>query len=187
VEVDAVDDSVGDSALTPLQVRLAEVDDAPGIARVRIAGWQSGYRGVVPDSVLDSMSVEGFAERMKHWTWDPASRPHWVCVWNEQIVGWANAWFPGRDSDCAPTTAELVACYVLPEHWRKGIASELMSVAMAAAAEAGMALMTLWVLEQNQRAQAFYARHGFGPDGARKPQEFLVGADLWAMRMARSL
>ncbi len=34
------------------EIRSGSRDDAPGIARVHVASWRSGYAGVVPDSVL---------------------------------------------------------------------------------------------------------------------------------------
>ncbi|MGW5051131.1 GNAT family N-acetyltransferase [Actinokineospora sp. NPDC004072] len=34
---------------------------------------------------------------------------------------------------------------------------------------AGCTLATLWVLERNERAMAFYASRGFTPDGATRP------------------
>ncbi|MCT1603050.1 hypothetical protein M3E18_12115 [Kocuria sp. p3-SID1433] len=41
----------------------------------------------------------------------------------------------------------------------------------------------LWVARDNRRAQAFYRRNGFVPDGAEK-QEDRAG-DLWVMRLVR--
>ena len=39
-------------------VREATVADSAGIARVRIETWRAAYRGLVPQEVLDRLSVE---------------------------------------------------------------------------------------------------------------------------------
>ena len=41
----------------------------------------------------------------------------------------------------------------------------------------------LWALENNTRAIAFYARHGFFPNGERKPEE---GTEEYLIRLERS-
>src|SRR6059058_3443447 len=42
------------SAILPaVHVRTATVDDALAVETVRIRGWQTAYRGIVPDSFLD--------------------------------------------------------------------------------------------------------------------------------------
>ena len=45
-------------------VRRARPEDAGGIARVWIAAWRIAYRGLVPDALLDGLSVD---ERRAHW------------------------------------------------------------------------------------------------------------------------
>jgi hypothetical protein len=39
-------------------VRPATVEDAPAIAAIHVRVWQYAYRGIVPDSFLDSLSSE---------------------------------------------------------------------------------------------------------------------------------
>ena len=42
----------------PARIREAVPDDAPALAALHIGAWQSAYRGLVPDTVLDGLSIE---------------------------------------------------------------------------------------------------------------------------------
>jgi ribosomal protein S18 acetylase RimI-like enzyme len=77
-------------------------------------------------------------------------------------------------------TIELWRFYVdLPHHGR-GLAHELMAVALEAAQARGAATMWLGVWEKNHRAQAFYRKFGFVDVGAH---EFRLGNDLQTDRV----
>ena len=41
-----------------LYIRKAHVRDAEGIARVHVYTWQNAYLGLIPDSILQGLSVE---------------------------------------------------------------------------------------------------------------------------------
>ena len=45
-------------------IRPALVEDSRGIALVHVSSWQHAYRGIVPRSYLDQLSV---ANREKQW------------------------------------------------------------------------------------------------------------------------
>jgi GNAT superfamily N-acetyltransferase len=57
---------------------------------------------------------------------------------------------------------ELWSLYVLAAEYGTGLASRLLEAVLPAGTPA-----ELWVFEANPRARAFYAKHGFVPDGAR--------------------
>jgi ribosomal protein S18 acetylase RimI-like enzyme len=57
---------------------------------------------------------------------------------------------------------------VHPDSWRIGAGRALMDASLAEFAARGFTTATLWVLEGNARAQAFYEGRGFTPDGGRK-------------------
>ncbi len=62
---------------------------------------------------------------------------------------------------------ELSKMYVLPDVHGTGVSTALMHHALAAAAESGVGCVWLGVNQQNQRAQRFYAKHGFTVSGRR--------------------
>lgn len=75
----------------------------------------------------------------------------------DELVGFASAG-PSREED-APTALELYALYVRRALWDTGLGHRLFT------AVAGDAPCTAWVLADNPRALAFYARQGLTPDG----------------------
>lgn len=66
---------------------------------------------------------------------------------------------------------ELVGLYVDPERWCRGIGYLLLSEAQARLGMRGFGRAVLWVLAGNIRAERFYARHGWRPEGAMRNQE----------------
>lgn len=72
-------------------------------------------------------------------------------------------------------TVSLERCYVHADHHGSGVAARLMAATIEAAAEGGAAGIWLGVSEENDRANAFYARHGFEAVGTKR---FHIG-DAW--------
>lgn len=65
-------------------------------------------------------------------------------------------------------TVELARCYVHPRAHGTGVANELMTATLAAAHELGAHGAWLGVSQENERANAFYARHGFEVVGTKR-------------------
>ena len=72
-------------------------------------------------------------------------------------------------------TIELARMYVDPAHHGSGVAGLLMAAALDAARRSGASSVWLGVSEENARANAFYARHGFERVGRKR---FRIG-DRW--------
>ena len=79
---------------------------------------------------------------------------------SNEIIGFADAG-AGRDDDL-PVELELYSIYTLRRTHGTGLGVALLKAAL------GDLPAYLWVLEANVRAQAFYAKNGFQPDGTRK-------------------
>ena len=153
-------------------IRAAVPDDAEEVERLRVAGWQAAYRGILPDDYLNRMRVDG--GRRRRWMTEqataepPSVRVESVAVQGGAIVGWV-AGGRCRDADRpGPGQGEIYAIYVLPEWWGRGVGRLLMAHAVRVLSEAGYRDITLWVLEANQQARRFYQAAGFRPDGSRQ-------------------
>ena len=72
-------------------------------------------------------------------------------------------------------TVSLERCYVHPDHHGSGVAALLMATTLEAATSTGASGIWLGVSEENDRANAFYARHGFEVVGKKR---FHIG-DAW--------
>jgi ribosomal protein S18 acetylase RimI-like enzyme len=152
-------------------IRPAVPEDAEAVERLRIAGWQTAYRGIIPDAYLDSLRVN-VPRRRQYLQALPDDYRNDVAIAYRAIVGWVAAG-PCRDPDRpGPRHGEIFACYVDPDWWRKGTGRLLMDHALEALARDGRDDVTLWVLEGNDRARRFYSSLGFAPDGMRKLADF---------------
>lgn len=151
-----------------LRLRPASLNDVPALARVHVASWRAAYRGLMPDSVLDGLSEEAFADNWRQ-RLTQMPRSTMVAVAAEEVIGFAAAG-PSRDADAVPLkTGELYALYLHPERWGTGTAHRLWSGMHQWLVVEELAVVTLWVLEGNARARAFYERVGFRqePDAVR--------------------
>jgi ribosomal protein S18 acetylase RimI-like enzyme len=147
-------------------IRPAQVDDAEGIATVHVLGWQAAYRGVVPDSYLDSLSIEQRALSWRAFFREPSPTEVWAADANQHLIGWVSMG-ESRDDDAPTGTGELNAIYVLPEYWSSGVGRALWLRAKQRLAERGFRRATLWVLADNDRAVRFYRAAGFSPISER--------------------
>jgi len=57
--------------------------------------------------------------------------------------------------------AELRRLYVIPDRWGEGIGNLLHDAALQSAQRVGATTASLWVLEKNKRARAFYEHRGW--------------------------
>lgn len=150
-----------------LTVRPARLADADGIAEVHVRSWQAAYRGLMPQDVLDGLSVEQRAEGWRGILGDPARISRTLVAERDgRIVGWAG--FGGARDEDAPGTGELWGIYALPEAWSSGVGHALIAAVERELVDAGHASAYLWVLAGNERASAFYERHGWHADGGAR-------------------
>ncbi|MDJ0752589.1 MAG: GNAT family N-acetyltransferase [Ardenticatenaceae bacterium] len=142
-------------------VRPAQLSDVSRIAQVHVQAWQDAYRGLLPDSLLDGLSVEQRERWWRHTV--ERNRPHsglFVVEDNEIIVGFSN-WSRPKEGNSYTAEGELETIYLIQEAWGKRLGYELYVAVEAAALEDGCSSLGLWVLHNNQRAISFYERVGF--------------------------
>ena len=145
-----------------MQIRPAILKDAKRIASVHVDSERAAYRGILPDSVLDSLSIEAQEARWRERIANGTSNT-WVAEDNGEILGWIN-FGRSRDTDSSPTTAEVLAMYVNPQEWRRGVGNALWEHSKTSLQESGYSEVTLWVFELNSRARQFYEKVGFTLD-----------------------
>ncbi|MDZ8170566.1 GNAT family N-acetyltransferase [Microbacterium xanthum] len=161
-------------------VRRARSGDAAAIAAVHVTSWREAYTGRIPDEVLDGMDVTSRAEvwrRILAGEVAGEAGEVWVAELDGDVIGFASAG-RCRDDDAVPGRRELYAIYVLEADYGTGVADMLLDAAI------GDAAASLWVLEDNPRARAFYRRHGFTPDGAAKTPS-IDGVPIREVRLVR--
>lgn len=146
-----------------IALRAGTVDDAEAVERIRVSGWRAAYRGVVPQRVLDTMPLDAAAIAHRR---DRLGRPG-VTTMLATLGGPAIGYVTCGPDRHGARAGEVYALYVDPAHWSRGAGSLLLDAAVTALAGAGHTEIGLWVLEANQRAQAFYRRAGLADTGER--------------------
>ncbi|CAN5171651.1 hypothetical protein BH11ACT4_BH11ACT4_09540 [soil metagenome] len=155
-------------------IRPPRGDEAQLLADLHILAWQQTYAEVFPAS---AWGEEARAGRVRQWT-VICTRPipDWhtaVAESDGSVVGIAHT---ESDRDDPPLRGRKLAfIYLLTEAHGSGAGQALLDEVL------GDDPASLWVLEQNARARAFYVRNGFVADGARQPTGY--GGD--EIRMVR--
>ncbi len=151
------------------EIRRAVAGDAAELAQVQAASWRAAFRGVLPDAYLADLDVDalrsGWSELLADARWPRAAT---LLLKEEgEIVGYSR-FYPSDDGDVDPARVAMIgSMYTLPRVWRTGAGRMLMSAVIGALTEAGYGTATLWVLEENVRAQGFYRALGWAGDGTR--------------------
>jgi len=153
-------------------IRWASAADTESIARVQVASWIGVYRGLLPDSVIDRLTVETRTAQWNRFFADPPPRSAmFVAEHRGEVVGMAQVG-PTRDEDLdGDRIGEVLAIYVTPDHWDHGHGRELMEQSLAWLRDSGFFGATLWVLDTNARGRAFYEAGGWRLDDAAKVGE----------------
>jgi GNAT superfamily N-acetyltransferase len=165
-------------------IRVARVEDAPGIARVMVDTWLS-HRGQVPEEV--------WTKTRQNWSYDDET-----CKWTGILQEIANGDTPGEcvyvaldeageivgharggpsDEEGTQNTGEIWSLYVRESHQRRGIGSRLVQAVAAHLAEMGMNSLLIGCLAAGAPARRFYealggrvvGQRGFDEDGVMLP------------------
>ena len=151
-------------AAARVEVRAARLEDAAGIAEAHVAAWKAAYPGIMPQAVLDRLEVSRATERWQSELAEPSPElTRLVALVDGRIAGFAVAGAP-RD-EVEDDRGELGAINLHPDFWSQGAGTVLFAAALASLRERGYRRGYLWVAEGNERAIAFYARHGWTLDG----------------------
>lgn len=172
------------------RVRPPTRDDADELGRLHVQVWREAYRGMMSEQTLEQLdpvsradmwrrTAERAAESEREYTASGGAKGMLTRVAASADTGELAGFITvgaARDDD-APTAGQLWAINVLAAHHGTGVAQQLLDAALGPALPA-----YLWVVERNGRAQSFYRRNGFRPDGARLRDDEL-GCD--EIRMVR--
>lgn len=140
--------------------------DAEQIAPLHVRIWRETYGGLMSQEALDTLDVGQRVAMWQRWLSDTAS-PTATGAFvraTKELVGWITVG-PARDDD-APCERELWVLNVVSEHQGSGLANAMLARDLPPGQPA-----YLWVVEGNERAVAFYAKHGFAVDGAWRTEE----------------
>lgn len=144
-----------------MNVRPARPDDARRLAEIHVETWRATYPGVVPQDVLDGLSVDDRERNWQEWIPNPETSA-FVVELEGEIVGFVNVGPCWTD----PAIGELYSIYVTPAGQGRGAGLALMDVGVEALSRRWDDAI-LWVATENPRARRFYERYGWEVDGER--------------------
>ena len=146
----------------PYRIRQATHADVAAVADNRAQCWAESYPGIVSDDALRSVLSAGaraaFARHLGDYV--EAGGYLWIGVDAADPARVVAHSFAGVSSaPHAPTPLELVQLFLRDEAKGSGLADALVNHTI------GDAPAVWWVLDTNDRAVAFFRRHGFAADG----------------------
>jgi len=144
------------------RIRTAAPADGPAVARIYVASWNAGFRGLMPPRRCDDDEID----RWRRDLGEPWPHRWWVAELERGVAGFAGI-CPSRDP-VDPTLGELDTIAVAPDCWRRGVGRTLMAQALAFLARDGYREALLWTLADYPHGHAFYRDTGWQPDGGTR-------------------
>ena len=163
----------GMTAAPGVTIRTVLAEDAEALADLHVDVWEAAYTGLIPARVLQERRA-ALPERVARWREIVARSPAQTTIAESAtgLVGFISVG-PPRDGD-VHVAEEVWALYVDAAWWGRGVGHDLLTSTLDDRPA------YLWVLRGNDRAVAFYRRHGFREDGTVRRDE--LGTEL---RMTR--
>ena len=157
--------------MNEVRIRAAIPADAQAIARVHVEAWRESYGALMPEDVIEALSVDrntgmwaavlaGGASSMVH----VVERPG-IAADEAELVGFGSA-RDARSPDLG-ASGEITAIYLLDGVKRRGIGRMLLKRLLGALAERGHRSAGLWVLADNHGTRRFYEALGGRPGSPR--------------------
>ena len=157
--------------MNEVRIRAANPADAQEIARVHVEAWRESYRALVPEHVIEALSVD---RNTGMWTailaGGVSSVVHVVerldiAADGVELVGFGSA----RDarSPALGASGEITAIYLLESFKRRGIGRMLLKGLLGALAERSHRSAGLWALVDNHGTRRFYEALGGRPGAPR--------------------
>ena len=172
-----------------VMVRRATVEDAPGIARVKIAGWRDAFGHFMDPVFLASMDEKDHTAR---WQRILAQRDDtcamWIALEGDQVVGFIGVG-ANRYPD-VPCDGELQIIYIDPSAQRKGVGRALLKEGVDWLVAQGYESMAVFVFRDNFKGTSFYRRMGaelfdsseYEVGGTSYPDECYIWKSLAALQ-----
>lgn len=135
-------------------IRKATSEDHLALGHVYCNSWKAGYKNIIPQPFLDSLTTENCAPKSERIN----GNNNYIAEENGTVVGLVN-FGAARDKN-VENMGELRSIYVLAGFWGKGVSRKLFHAAAMEFAKSGYAGFYLWVLKENYRARRFYEKMG---------------------------
>jgi len=148
---------VSDFALGNITYREARLVDCETVARVLVRSWRESFADLVPQSVMDRITVESRIDAFEKRFQTDSYRMFVAEVADLGIIGFADCGQPREKIDTYQ--AELYAIFLLPEFQGTGVGRRLFSMCVEAVVKSGKSSMYLLAFEASPY-RSFYDKMG---------------------------
>lgn len=136
------------------KILKASIEDSIGIAALIKAGWNSAYKGLIPDNYLKNMNEEEMAKRWQEHIEN--NKKIYVYKINNELMGVIR--FGKYEDTTSEDIGEIMVLYVEPDNKRKGIGTKLFMHAKQELIKEGYKKMIIWCLKGNVQGANFYKK-----------------------------
>lgn len=141
-----------------ISIRPATVADVDSLSSILATAWRETYGGILPDALVAERSDP--SNQSRYWKRQFATD---AGIWLGELDGTPVGLALARETPQAlespqpgpPRDLELKLCYTLQISHGSGLSHALINAAI------GDRPAWLWMLDGNDRAEAFYGKHGF--------------------------
>ena len=156
-------------------------EDAAEVSELYADSWRSTYGFIFGDEkVLDAEVEKRFSAEIQRAEAVDPDIITMVAVEGDAIIGASSSMMDERNQ------AWIDRMHILPEYFGTGLADDLMRVTLAK--HSGLQSLALKVLKGNDRAIAFYEKHGFAITGEIEDDDLVggVGSVIMTRTLPRS-
>ncbi len=169
-------------------MRLATSADVERLALINMLAWQHAYAGLVPDTYLQSLTIEKLRDRWVVRVTEPGDLVSLVAELDGVVASYAivGGYRKQHDADAEDTSGwgELYALYAHPQLQGRGAGLAVHDAGLDVLAGRGFGVAALWVLRDNVRTRRWYGGRGWRADGALSWWSG-AGAPLEEVRLVR--
>lgn len=140
-----------------LCIRQAQSRDIKQIAKIKVDGWKSAYKGIIDDEFLNSMSISKQIDIINKYSLNTM----FVAENDNEVLGFCRIYdynesvYENKEIDC-----EIREIYVNPSLKRMGIGSALFNCTKEYFSQKGKKKLYLGCLKDNDSARKFYEKMG---------------------------
>ena len=141
-----------------VKIRQSKLSDIESIAKIKVAGFQNAYKGIIDDTFLNAMSV---SEQMKILKKSYPLENVFVAETDNEILGFCRIYdydksvYEDEEIDC-----EIRELYVKPDLKRMGIGSKLFNYILLYFKNKGKKKLYLGCFKDNCNSRKFYEKMG---------------------------
>lgn len=165
------------------KVRKALLSDVDAIANIHVSSWINTYSGLMPQTYIESYTVE---KRKKLWSniIEKSLAEVIVADVDDRLTGFLCC---GQPKSLKGTDVfDLSSIYIEPDKTGSGIGQALYDECEGVLITLGAKKVSVWALDDNERAINFYIKQGFVPTG-KTNDEYVGDVVLKDIELAKEL